>query len=171
MSTSVNAQICRKHGSELVNEGNQNDFLIYPRYLRGVRKLVSVDDFARKIFRSSASYEDYKALKAVSASVSSAGGRKNTIVAAADYELSDDERHFKRKPSRYEPSPRPRPRPPPPEEWEDRARHSKGSGNRERKHRYFARGEEYIQSQRINNLPANLLIISTITLEQVAHHK
>ncbi|XP_038687657.1 E3 ubiquitin ligase PARAQUAT TOLERANCE 3 isoform X2 [Tripterygium wilfordii] len=78
--------------------------------------------------KSSAAYEDYKASKAV-ALASSAGGRKNTSVATADYESSDDERHFKRKPSRYEPSP------PPPEEWEDRARHSKGSGDRERRHR------------------------------------
>ncbi|XP_027335778.1 E3 ubiquitin ligase PQT3-like isoform X2 [Abrus precatorius] len=48
--------------------------------------------------------------------------------AAADYESSDDERHFKRRPSRYEPSP-----PPPAADWEDEGRHSRGS--RERKHR------------------------------------
>ncbi|KAL9326728.1 hypothetical protein ACSQ67_007373 [Phaseolus vulgaris] len=53
-------------------------------------------------------------------------GRKGS--AAADYESSDDERHFKRRPSRYEPSP-----PPQAMEWEDEGRHSRGS--RERKHR------------------------------------
>ncbi|KAK7265950.1 hypothetical protein RJT34_33576 [Clitoria ternatea] len=50
-------------------------------------------------------------------------GRKSSSV--ADYESSDDERHFKRRPSRYEASP--------PAQGEDEGRHSRGS--RERKHR------------------------------------
>ncbi|KAG5028329.1 hypothetical protein JHK87_011843 [Glycine soja] len=54
-------------------------------------------------------------------------GRKSSS-AVADYESSDDERHFKRRPSRYEPSP-----PPQPAEWEEEGRHSRGT--RERKHR------------------------------------
>ncbi|XP_061337010.1 E3 ubiquitin ligase PQT3-like [Gastrolobium bilobum] len=53
-------------------------------------------------------------------------GRKRN--AAADYESSDDERHFKRRPSRYEPSP-----PPQAADWEEEGRHSRGT--RERKHR------------------------------------
>ncbi|KAJ1422413.1 Zinc finger, RING/FYVE/PHD-type [Sesbania bispinosa] len=53
-------------------------------------------------------------------------GRKSNDM--ADYESSDDERHFKRRPSRYEPSP-----PPQAAKWEEDGRHSRGS--RERKHR------------------------------------
>ncbi|KAK7330783.1 hypothetical protein VNO77_24983 [Canavalia gladiata] len=53
------------------------------------------------------------------------GRKSNTVV---DYESSDDERHFKRRPSRYEPSP-----PPQGPDWEEEGRHSRGS--RERKHR------------------------------------
>ncbi|KAH9607123.1 hypothetical protein KSS87_005051 [Heliosperma pusillum] len=48
---------------------------------------------------------------------------KKSVVAAMEYESSDDERHFKRKPSRYEPSPPPR------EELDETA------GRRHRKHR------------------------------------
>ncbi|KAK6947556.1 DWNN domain [Dillenia turbinata] len=48
---------------------------------------------------------------------------------AVDYESSDEERHFKRKPSRYEPSP-------PPPDWEEEGRHSgRGSKDRERDRR------------------------------------
>jgi E3 ubiquitin-protein ligase RBBP6 len=62
---------------------------------------------------------------------SGTAGRKSS--SGVDYESSDDDRHFKRKPSRYEPSP-----PPPLQaEWEEDARHhSRGSRERERsKHR------------------------------------
>ncbi|XP_058764496.1 E3 ubiquitin ligase PQT3-like [Vicia villosa] len=45
-----------------------------------------------------------------------------------DYESSDDERHFKRRPSRYEPSP-----PPQATDWKEEGRHSRGT--RDRKHR------------------------------------
>ncbi|KAK6935154.1 Zinc knuckle CX2CX3GHX4C [Dillenia turbinata] len=48
---------------------------------------------------------------------------------AVDYESSDEERHFKRKPSRYEPSP-------PPPDWEEEGRHSGGGskdGERDRR--------------------------------------
>ncbi|XP_074268931.1 E3 ubiquitin ligase PQT3-like [Silene latifolia] len=48
---------------------------------------------------------------------------KKSVMAAMEYESSDDERHFKRKPSRYEPSPPPR------EELDETA------GRRHRKHR------------------------------------
>ncbi|KAK9716343.1 hypothetical protein RND81_06G227100 [Saponaria officinalis] len=51
---------------------------------------------------------------------------KKSVAAAMDYESSDDERHFKRKPSRYEPSPPPR------EEW---VGGDEASGRRHRKHR------------------------------------
>ncbi|XP_037494119.1 E3 ubiquitin ligase PARAQUAT TOLERANCE 3 isoform X2 [Jatropha curcas] len=60
------------------------------------------------------------------ASVSAGGGGKKGSTAVMDYESSDDERHFKRKPSRYEPSP------PPPVGWEEDAKHSRGSRERER---------------------------------------
>jgi E3 ubiquitin-protein ligase RBBP6 len=43
-----------------------------------------------------------------------------------DYESSDDDRHFKRKPSRCEPSP------PPPVEWEE-VKHSRRE--KDRRHR------------------------------------
>ena len=70
-------------------------------------------------------YEDYKSgsLKTVPAN---SAGRKSSAV--PDYESSDDERHFKRRPSRYEPSP-----PPAQADWEEEGRHSRGS--KERKHR------------------------------------
>ncbi|KAK1564314.1 hypothetical protein Q3G72_000461 [Acer saccharum] len=73
-------------------------------------------------------YDGYK-------SSSTAKAIKSSSAAAVDYESSDEDRHFKRKPSRYEPSP------PPPTEWEEEPRHSRGSGSgsrereRERKHR------------------------------------
>ncbi|CAN1333667.1 E3 ubiquitin ligase PQT3-like [Linum perenne] len=54
--------------------------------------------------------------------------RKSSSIATADYESSDEDRHFKRKPSRYEPSP------PPAAEWEDDVKHSSRS-SRDRKHR------------------------------------
>ncbi|KAL5712602.1 RING-type E3 ubiquitin transferase [Ranunculus cassubicifolius] len=46
-----------------------------------------------------------------------------------DYESSDDERHFKRRPSRYEPPP------PQPAEWEENVRPSRSSRERGHKHR------------------------------------
>ncbi|XP_042515150.1 E3 ubiquitin ligase PQT3-like [Macadamia integrifolia] len=73
-------------------------------------------------------------VKGAAVSSSSAGvvGRKSTV----DHDSSDDERHFKRRPSRYEPEPPPPPPPPlpppPPVEWEDEARPSRSSVERER---------------------------------------
>ncbi|XP_065857817.1 E3 ubiquitin ligase PARAQUAT TOLERANCE 3-like [Euphorbia lathyris] len=71
-------------------------------------------------------YDDYtsSSLKAPTTTA----GRKSSST-PMDYESSDDDRHFKRKPSRYEPSP------PPPAEWEADAKHSRGSRDRDRKHR------------------------------------
>ncbi|CAI8609575.1 unnamed protein product [Vicia faba] len=54
------------------------------------------------------------------------GRKSNTDM--DDYESSDDERHFKRRPSRYEPSP-----PPQTTDWKEEGRHSRGT--RDRKHR------------------------------------
>ncbi|KAF2313109.1 hypothetical protein GH714_009300 [Hevea brasiliensis] len=70
-------------------------------------------------------YHESSSVKVTSVSAGG-GGKKNSSAAAMDYESSDDERHFKRKPSRYEPSP------PPPAEWEEDAKHSRGSRERER---------------------------------------
>ncbi|GFS42266.1 DWNN domain, a CCHC-type zinc finger [Actinidia rufa] len=69
-------------------------------------------------------HEDHKT-KAVSVSVS----RKSSAAAATavDYESSDDERHFKRKPSRYESSP-----PAAAAAEYEEGRHSRGSRERER---------------------------------------
>uniref|UniRef100_A0A2P2MI11 DWNN domain-containing protein n=1 Tax=Rhizophora mucronata TaxID=61149 RepID=A0A2P2MI11_RHIMU len=77
-------------------------------------------------------YEVVHQPSTVKAAVSSGtvgGGKKSSGSAALDYESSDDDRHFKRKPSRYEPSPPLR------EEWEEDVKHSKVSRDRERKHR------------------------------------
>ncbi|XP_022153991.1 E3 ubiquitin ligase PQT3-like isoform X2 [Momordica charantia] len=64
-------------------------------------------------------YDDYKA-KTVATSVTSSRGRSSA--ASVDCESSDDDRHFKRKPSRYEPSP------PPPADWDqEESRHPRGS--------------------------------------------
>ncbi|PKI41548.1 hypothetical protein CRG98_038059 [Punica granatum] len=74
-------------------------------------------------------YDDPKSssVKPMSTSVSGSGGRKASS-SQVDYESSDDERHFKRKPSRYEPSP-----PPQPADWEEEERrHSRGSRERDR---------------------------------------
>ncbi|XP_019150253.1 PREDICTED: zinc finger CCCH domain-containing protein 18-like [Ipomoea nil] len=66
--------------------------------------------------------EDQKALVA--------SRSRKPVAAATDYDSSDDERHFKRRPSRYEPSP-------PPQQEREREgdkhhpRHSKGSRDRE----------------------------------------
>ncbi|XP_057977019.1 E3 ubiquitin ligase PARAQUAT TOLERANCE 3-like isoform X2 [Malania oleifera] len=68
-------------------------------------------------------HEEWKPSSTAKAVPSSGGAGKR---GAADYESSDDERHFKRKPSRYEPSP------PSATEWEEEGRHSKGSRERER---------------------------------------
>ncbi|GAV72822.1 DWNN domain-containing protein [Cephalotus follicularis] len=81
----------------------------------------------RKVASSNGYYEDYKPMPSSSskvASVSSGGGRKSGSV-AVDYESSDEDRHFKRKPSRYEPSP-------PPPDWEEEPRPSRGSRERDR---------------------------------------
>ncbi|OAY60062.1 E3 ubiquitin ligase PQT3-like isoform X3 [Manihot esculenta] len=67
-------------------------------------------------------YDDYNSSSVKVTSVSASGGGKKSM----DYESSDDERHFKRKPSRYEPSP------PPPADWEEDAKHSRGQRERER---------------------------------------
>lgn len=62
---------------------------------------------------------------------SAAASRKSSVT---EYESSDEDRHFKRKPSRYEPSP---PAPAAKEaEWEEKeARHS-SRGSREREREY-----------------------------------
>ncbi|XP_017637722.1 E3 ubiquitin ligase PARAQUAT TOLERANCE 3-like isoform X1 [Gossypium arboreum] len=70
-------------------------------------------------------YKTSSSAKPVSAT-SSGGGRKSSSSNAVDYESSDDDRHFKRKPSRYESSPLPS------AEWEEERRHSRGSRERER---------------------------------------
>ncbi|KAG7028398.1 E3 ubiquitin ligase PQT3-like protein [Cucurbita argyrosperma subsp. argyrosperma] len=63
-------------------------------------------------------YDDYKA-KTVTAGMSSRGRSSATSL---DCESSDEDRHFKRKPSRYEPSP------PPPSDWDqEESRHPRGS--------------------------------------------
>ncbi|XP_059440781.1 E3 ubiquitin ligase PQT3-like isoform X2 [Corylus avellana] len=82
----------------------------------------------QKASANGGSYDDYKSASTKAASVTSGtAGRKSS--SGVDYESSDDDRHFKRKPSRYEPSP-----PPPLQaEWEEDARHhSRGSRERER---------------------------------------
>ncbi|KAJ4968229.1 hypothetical protein NE237_014930 [Protea cynaroides] len=72
--------------------------------------------------------DDWKPPSKVAAGVSSntspgVVGRRKSMV---DHDSSDDERHFKRRPSRYEPPP------PPPVEWEDEVRPSRSSRERER---------------------------------------
>ncbi|KAL5748450.1 hypothetical protein ACOSP7_025491 [Xanthoceras sorbifolium] len=69
-------------------------------------------------------YNDYKS--------PTAKAIKSSSGAAMDYESSDDDRHFKRKPARYEPSPTP----PTQTEWEEDPRHSKGSRERERERKH-----------------------------------
>ncbi|KAK4745224.1 hypothetical protein SAY87_011536 [Trapa incisa] len=73
--------------------------------------------------------DDHKSssLKSAAASGSGAGGRKRS--SRVDHESSDDERHFKRKPTKYEPTPSP----PPSRPKEEGRRHSRGS--RDRDHR------------------------------------
>ncbi|GMJ00413.1 hypothetical protein like AT5G47430 [Hibiscus trionum] len=68
---------------------------------------------------------DYKtsSVSAKAVSTTSGDGRKSSSSNAVDYESSDDDRHFKRKPSRYESSP---------PQTEEEPRHSKGGGSRER---------------------------------------
>ncbi|PPE00185.1 hypothetical protein GOBAR_DD02761 [Gossypium barbadense] len=71
-------------------------------------------------------YDDYKTSSAAPKAISgtSGGGRKSSRSNAVDYESSDDDRHFKRKPSRYSRSPS--------AEWIEQPRHSRGSKERER---------------------------------------
>ncbi|XP_012475879.1 E3 ubiquitin ligase PQT3-like [Gossypium raimondii] len=71
-------------------------------------------------------YDDYKTSSAAPKAISgtSGGGRKSSRSNAVDYESSDDDRHFKRKPSRYSRSPS--------SEWIEQPRHSRGSKERER---------------------------------------
>ncbi|KAH1106413.1 hypothetical protein J1N35_010181 [Gossypium stocksii] len=71
-------------------------------------------------------YDDYKTSSAAPKAISgtSVGGRKSSRSNAVDYESSDDDRHFKRKPSRYSRSPS--------AEWIEQPRHSRGSKERER---------------------------------------
>ncbi|KAI9110999.1 hypothetical protein K1719_017874 [Acacia pycnantha] len=61
-------------------------------------------------------YDGYKS-SGLGKAISTGGGRKKSV----DYESSDDERHFKRRPSRYEPSPSP----PAQADWEDEGRHKR----------------------------------------------
>ncbi|KAG4188503.1 hypothetical protein ERO13_A08G168800v2 [Gossypium hirsutum] len=70
-------------------------------------------------------YDDYKTSSAAPKAISgtSGGGRKSSRSNAVDYEYSDDDRDFKRRPSRYSRSPS--------AEWIE-PRHSRGSKERER---------------------------------------
>ncbi|PPR89382.1 hypothetical protein GOBAR_AA31295 [Gossypium barbadense] len=70
-------------------------------------------------------YDDYKTSSAAPKAISgtSGGGRKSSRSNAVDYESSDDDRDFKRRPSRYSRSPS--------AEWIE-PRHSRGSKERER---------------------------------------
>lgn len=71
-------------------------------------------------------YDDYKTSSAAPKAISgtSGSGRKSSRSNAVDYESSDDDRHFKRKPSRYSRSPS--------DEWIEQPRHSRGSKERDR---------------------------------------
>ncbi|GLU05558.1 hypothetical protein SLE2022_226550 [Rubroshorea leprosula] len=71
-------------------------------------------------------YDEHKSSSSAAAAKAVSTGVKKSSSSAIDYESSDDERHFKRKPSRYESSS------PPMAEREDEPRHSKGSRERER---------------------------------------
>uniref|UniRef100_A0A9I9D6V8 DWNN domain-containing protein n=1 Tax=Cucumis melo TaxID=3656 RepID=A0A9I9D6V8_CUCME len=67
-------------------------------------------------------YDDYKPKAATTMVTSSRGRSSATSATSLDCESSDDDRHFKRKPSRYEPSP------PPPSDWDqEESRHPRGS--------------------------------------------
>ncbi|KAF5477513.1 hypothetical protein F2P56_004146 [Juglans regia] len=110
-----------------------------PEEVSKKRKLSSSTEAPPGKASANGYYDDYKSTSTKgAASVTSGGGgggggsgRKSS--SAVEYESSDEDRHFKRKPSRYEPSP-----PPPPQvEWEEEGRHhSRGSRERERsKHR------------------------------------
>ncbi|XP_021901719.1 E3 ubiquitin ligase PQT3-like [Carica papaya] len=71
--------------------------------------------------------------KPASTTGASLGGKKSS---AGDYDSSDDERHFKRKPSRYEPSP------PPAAEWEvESPRHLRSARDRDREREYERHGK------------------------------
>ncbi|XP_059657589.1 E3 ubiquitin ligase PARAQUAT TOLERANCE 3-like isoform X2 [Cornus florida] len=73
-------------------------------------------------------HEDYKTSSSSLKKPAPAATSRKSASVAVDYDSSDDERHFKRRPSRYEASP--------PAanvmEWEEEARHSRGSRERER---------------------------------------
>ncbi|KAL4323469.1 hypothetical protein GQ457_11G022500 [Hibiscus cannabinus] len=71
-------------------------------------------------------YDDYKTslASAKATSGTSSGGRKNSRSNAVDHGSSDDDRHFKRKPSRYSRSPS--------TDWTEQSRHLRGSKERER---------------------------------------
>ncbi|XP_030502982.2 E3 ubiquitin ligase PARAQUAT TOLERANCE 3 isoform X1 [Cannabis sativa] len=95
---------------------------------------ASVSSTHHKTASSNGYYEDHhhksssSSVKAAAAAVSG-GGRKSA--GSMDYESSDEDRHFKRKPSRYEPSP-----PPASVDLEEPKHSSRGSRDRERsKHR------------------------------------
>ncbi|TQE05443.1 hypothetical protein C1H46_008945 [Malus baccata] len=72
-------------------------------------------------------YDEYKSSSTAKAACSGTGSRKTMISAASmEYESSDDDRHFKRKPSRYEASP------PQAAEQEGPSGHSRGGRDRDR---------------------------------------
>ncbi|GKV05496.1 hypothetical protein SLEP1_g17499 [Rubroshorea leprosula] len=65
-------------------------------------------------------YDEHKSSSSVAVAKAVSTGVKKSSSSALDYESNDDERHFKRKPSRYESSL------PPMAEREDEPQHSKG---------------------------------------------
>ncbi|GKV30378.1 hypothetical protein SLEP1_g39196 [Rubroshorea leprosula] len=92
------------------------------------RKLSSEPAFssAHDKAASNGYYDEHKSSSSAVAAKAVSTGVKKSSSSAIDYESSDDERHFKRKPSRYESLL------PPMAEREDEPRHSKGSRERER---------------------------------------
>ncbi|PON43170.1 zinc finger protein [Parasponia andersonii] len=96
---------------------------------------ASVSSTHHKAAASNGYYDDHhksssSSMKAAAAATSGGGRKSGSAADTMDYESSDDDRHFKRKPSRYEPSP-----PPPRVELEE-PKHSRSSREGERsKHR------------------------------------
>ncbi|XP_021897730.1 E3 ubiquitin ligase PQT3-like isoform X3 [Carica papaya] len=77
-----------------------------------------------------------KASSIMSANCGGSGVKKSKTSATGDYESNDDERHFKRKPLRYESSP-----PTATDCKEELPRHSRGSRDRDREHEYERHGK------------------------------
>ncbi|XP_038996228.1 E3 ubiquitin ligase PQT3-like isoform X1 [Hibiscus syriacus] len=98
----------------------------FPEEISKKRKISSDEPASSGHHKPSSNGYDYKTSSATAKAVSttSGGGRKSSSSNAVDYESSDDDRHFKRKPSRYESSP------PQSAEWEEKPWHSRGSRER-----------------------------------------